>query len=155
MWGPSAKCVYWNKDKCFSRAFNNLAVLVFYCRLQLIQHSLTNGLIPPPLPRIPTNLEKISHVIIWKSCSLLVPKLFRQNAVGRETVHISVTPLRRVELILKQFKHNIRIPHSYLLIDVRNFCPIDILKLETNSSPFNLMVRVLISTARCSWSRTS
>jgi len=42
-------------DKYFSRAFNNLVVLVFYCRLQLIQHSLTNGLFPP-FPRIPTNL---------------------------------------------------------------------------------------------------
>jgi hypothetical protein len=34
--------------KFFSRAYNNLAVLVFYCRLQLIQYFLTNSLVPPP-----------------------------------------------------------------------------------------------------------
>jgi len=28
-------------------AYNNLAALVFYCRLQLIQYFLTNNLVPP------------------------------------------------------------------------------------------------------------
>jgi len=31
----------------FSRAYNILAVLIFYCRLQLIQYFLTNSLVPP------------------------------------------------------------------------------------------------------------
>jgi hypothetical protein len=39
-------------EKYFSRTFNNLAILVFYCKLQLIQNFLTNGLVPPtPPPR--------------------------------------------------------------------------------------------------------
>jgi len=66
-----------------------------------------------PLPRIPTNLEKIFYVIIWKNCSLPVPKFKKKKMQSEERlVHISVTPLRRVELTLKQFNHNIRIPHS-------------------------------------------
>ena len=44
------------EKKFFLRAYNNLAILVFYCRLQLIQYFLTNSLVPP-LPRSPTNLE--------------------------------------------------------------------------------------------------
>jgi hypothetical protein len=35
-------------DKYFSSIFNNLAVLVFYSKLQLIQNFLTNGMAPPP-----------------------------------------------------------------------------------------------------------
>ena len=43
------------EKKFFSRAYNNLAILVFYRRLQLIQNFLTNGLFP--LPRSPSNFE--------------------------------------------------------------------------------------------------
>jgi len=43
-------------DKYFSSVFNNLVVLDFYSKLQLIQNFLTNGLVPPS-PRSPTNLE--------------------------------------------------------------------------------------------------
>jgi hypothetical protein len=43
-------------DKFFSSSFNNLAVLLFYSKLQLIQNFLTNGLVPPT-PRSPTILE--------------------------------------------------------------------------------------------------
>ena len=32
--------------------FNNLVVLVFYCKLQLIQNILTNILYPPPPPSV-------------------------------------------------------------------------------------------------------
>ena len=42
-------------DKIVSRKCNNLAALFFYCRLQLIQNFLTNGLFP--LPRSPSNFE--------------------------------------------------------------------------------------------------
>jgi hypothetical protein len=41
-----SKLILWNR-RHFSRSFNNLAALVFYCRLQLIQNILTNGLVPP------------------------------------------------------------------------------------------------------------
>ena len=34
-------------DKYFSNTYNHLAVLVFYCKLQLIHDILTNGLVPP------------------------------------------------------------------------------------------------------------
>jgi len=34
-------------DKYFSGIFNNLAVLLFYSKLQLIQNFLTDGLVPP------------------------------------------------------------------------------------------------------------
>jgi hypothetical protein len=44
-------------DKYFSSIFNNLAVHVFYSKLQLIQNFLKNGLVPPSPPRSPTNLE--------------------------------------------------------------------------------------------------
>jgi hypothetical protein len=43
-------------DKYCSRTFNNLAVLVSYSKLQLIQNFLTNGLVPPTT-RSPTILE--------------------------------------------------------------------------------------------------
>jgi len=33
--------------KFLFRAYNNLAVFVFYCRLQLMQYFLTNSLVPP------------------------------------------------------------------------------------------------------------
>jgi len=81
-----------------------------------------------PLPRIPTNLEKITYVTVWKNCSLPVPKILFKMQWEERLVHISVTPLRRAEFTLKQFNHNIRIPHSYLLVAVRTFCPMDILK---------------------------
>jgi len=41
-------------EKYFSRTFNNLAILFFYCKLQLIQNILTNGLVPPTPPPRPT-----------------------------------------------------------------------------------------------------
>jgi hypothetical protein len=56
-------------DKNFSTTFNNLAVLVFYCRLQLIQNFLTNGLICPH-PRTPTTLEEICYQICTEELQL-------------------------------------------------------------------------------------
>jgi len=47
-------------DKYFSRTFNNLAVLVFYSKLQLIQNILTNGLVPPTPPPRP--------ITFWRDC---------------------------------------------------------------------------------------
>ena len=45
-------------EKYLSRTFNNLAILVFYCKLQLIQNILTNGLVPPTPPPRPITFRR-------------------------------------------------------------------------------------------------
>ena len=60
-------------QKYLSMIFNNLAVLVFYCKLQLIQNILTNILYPPPAPRRSIKFWRQGKRINWKSCSL--PKI--------------------------------------------------------------------------------
>jgi hypothetical protein len=39
----------------------NLVVVIFYCNLQLIHNFLQNKMASFPLPRRPTNLEKMSY----------------------------------------------------------------------------------------------
>jgi hypothetical protein len=83
-------------DKYFSRIFNNLAVLVFYSKLQLIQNFLTNDLVPPS-PRSPTNLDWVGRAAVCQ-CQ----KKFETNCSDR----------RDLSTDIKQFNQNIRIPHS-------------------------------------------
>jgi hypothetical protein len=81
-------------DKYFSSIFNNLAVPVFYSKLQLIQNFLTNGLVPPS-PRSPTNLEDSSlSDLVGRAAVCQRQKRFEINCSKRRDLSTDVKPLR-------------------------------------------------------------
>jgi len=80
-------------DKYFSKTFNNLAVIFFYSKLQLIQNFLTNSLVPPT-PRSPTNLEVNSlSDFVGRAAVCQCQKRFQTNCSARRDLSTEVTRL--------------------------------------------------------------
>ena len=77
-------------DKYISNTLNNLAVLFFCSKLQLIHNFLTNSLIPPT-PRSPTNLEDNSlNDLVGRAAACQCQKRFETNCNKRKYLSTDV-----------------------------------------------------------------
>jgi hypothetical protein len=89
-------------DKYLSRMSYNLAVLIFYCRLQLIRNFVTKGLVPSH-PRSPVNLKCNTQLIKLEKLQLAWPKYFFEKSVlilsCRQTFHFAVVRWYQPETI--------------------------------------------------------